>query len=75
MDCSCVDYDVVLCLNTYSDGTYLLQRIHWWTNDANAKFLQICSDEETNYILNGLRVSKFTANFYFGWTINLKIYN
>ncbi len=32
---------------------------------CNAKFLQICSDEESNYILDGLRVSKCSANVHF----------
>ncbi len=36
----------ISCLDSHSDGTHSLQRIHWWTSDA--KFLQICSDEETN---------------------------
>ncbi len=35
---------------------------------CNVTFLQICSDEETNYILDGLRVSKHSL---FGWTIPL----
>ncbi len=34
----------------------------WW----NAKFLKISSDEEKNiYILDGLRVGTFSANFLF----------
>ncbi len=43
-----VDYcDVsISCLDSYSDGTYSPQRIHWWASDA--KFIQICPDEETN---------------------------
>ncbi len=34
----------ISCLDSHSDGTHSLQRIHWWANDA--KFLQICSDED-----------------------------
>ncbi len=42
-----VDYcDVFIsCLDSHSDGTHSLQRIYKW---CNAKFLKICSNEETN---------------------------
>ncbi len=42
-----VDYcDVLInCLDSHSDGTHSMQRIHWWT----AIFFQICFDEETNF--------------------------
>jgi len=36
----------ISCLDSHSGGTHSLQRIHWWASDA--KFLLICSDEETN---------------------------
>ncbi len=44
-DLNHVDYVVycdvfITCLNSHSDGTHLLQRIHCW---CNVKFLQICS--------------------------------
>ncbi len=56
-----VDYCGVFisCLDSHSDGTHSLQRIHWWASD-NAEFLQICFHEETNHILDGLRVIKFS---------------
>ncbi len=59
-----VDYcDVFIsCLDSHSDGTHSLQRIHWWTR-RNATFLQICSDEETNS--DGLSVTTFSPNFNF----------
>ncbi len=39
---------------------------------CNAKFLQICSNEQTTYILDDLRVSKFSALIkIFGWSIPL----
>ncbi len=43
-----VDYcDVFIsCLDSHSDGTHSLQRIHWLASDA--KFLKICSNEEIN---------------------------
>ncbi len=63
-----VDYcDVFIsCLDSHSDGTHSLQRMHW----CNATFLQICSDEETLiYTLDDLWVNKILAIFHFGWTI------
>ncbi len=48
-----VDYcDVFIsCLDSHSDGTHSLQRIHWWASDAT--FLQICSDKnKLIYILD-----------------------
>ncbi len=45
-----MDCDIFIsCLDSHSDGTHSLQRIYWWTSDTRfARFLQICSDEETN---------------------------
>ncbi len=56
-----VDYcDVFIsCLDSHSDGTHSLQRIHWWASDGMLHFSK--SDEETNsYVLDGLRVSTFS---------------
>ncbi len=59
-----VDYCNVFisCLDSHSDGTHSLQRIHWWARDTT--FLQICSDEETIYkliyILDGLMMCTFS---------------
>ncbi len=63
-----VDYcDVFIsCLDSHSDGTHSLQRIHWWTSDT--KFLQICSDEETNPTIAWMA----WGWVFFGWTIPLK---
>ncbi len=43
-----VDYcDVFIsCLDSHSDGTHSLQRIHWWASDVMLHFSK--SDEETN---------------------------
>ncbi len=43
-----MDYcDVFIsCLDSHSDGTHSLQRIHWWASDAVLHFSK--SDEETN---------------------------
>ncbi len=48
MDWSGVDYcDVFIsCLDSHSDGTHSLQRIHWRDSDAMLHFSK--SDEETN---------------------------
>ncbi len=61
---STVDYcDVFIsCLDSHSDGTHSLQRIHW------------CSNEETNSSTS--RISWRLINFqqfffYYGWTIPL----
>ncbi len=44
-----VDYcDVFISwLDSHSDGTHSLLRIHWWVRWWNANFLKICSSEET----------------------------
>ncbi len=62
-----VDYcDVFIsCLDSQSDGTHSLNRCKW----RNAKFIQICSDKETN--LDGLRMSKCQHIYIFGWTVPL----
>ncbi len=59
MDWSGVDYcDVFIsCLDSHSDGTHSLQRIHWWASDVMLNFSN--SNEETN-ILDGQRVNKFS---------------
>ncbi len=43
-----VDYcDVFIhCLDSHSDGTHSLQKIHWWASDGMLHFSK--SDEETN---------------------------
>ncbi len=44
-----VDYcDVFIsCLDSHSDGTHSLQRIHWWASDVMVNYT-ICSDEQTS---------------------------
>ncbi len=50
-----VDYcDVFIsCLDSHSDGTHSLQRIHWWASDCNDAFLQICSMKKKTHIQIG----------------------
>ncbi len=64
-----VDYCCVfiICLDSHSDGTHSLQRIHWWTSDA--KFL-FWWRNKLIYILEGC-VSTYYANFNFVGTIPL----
>ncbi len=66
----CVDYcDVFIsCLDSPSDGTHSLQRIHWWTSDAMLHFSKFV------FWWRNLKASKFSANIIFGWTIPLVVY-
>ncbi len=41
-------YVFYLCLDSHSNDTNSLQRIHWWERWYNDTFIKICSDEETN---------------------------
>ncbi len=70
-----VDYcDVCIsCLDYHSDGTHSLQRIHWWASDVMLNFSKsVLMKNKFIYILHGLRVSTFSANFHFWLTIPLK---
>ncbi len=58
-----VDYcDVFIsCLDSHSDGTHSLQRIHWWASNAKLHFYKSEEHEEAwrnklIYIFNGLSV-------------------
>ncbi len=67
---ACGLYVFISCLDSHSDGTHSLQRIHWWTGDVMLNFSKICSDEETNTStcwMAGGRVN-FKQIFIFGWT-------
>ncbi len=70
-----VDYcDVFIsCLDSHSDGTHSLQRIHWWASDAMLHFSK--SDEETNSSSSWMAWGwvKFLANSHFRWTLSLKL--
>ncbi len=71
-----VDYcDVFIsCLDSHSDGTHSLQRIHCCPI-MKCYIFQISSlfswTNKHIYILDGLWVSKLSANFHFWWTIPL----
>ncbi len=60
----------ISCLDSHSDGTHSLQRIHWRANDVMLHFsksVQI-KKQKLIYILDGLRGSTFSAKK-FGSTI------
>ncbi len=55
-------------LDSHSDGTHSLQRIHWWTNDVMLHFSKsVLMRSKLIYILHSLR-----ANFSFVCTVPLK---
>ncbi len=56
-------------LDSHSEGTHSLQRIHWWASDVKLFFFFMSSDEETLiYILHLYRWSKLSANVHFWMT-------
>ncbi len=61
----------ISCLDSHSDGTHSLERIHWWASDA--AFLQIWWRNKLIYILDGLRVNiqQIIIIIIFWWTIPL----
>ncbi len=59
----------ISCLDSHSDGTHSLQRIHWWANDVML-FLQIWWRNKLIYILDGWGWVHFQQIFIFGWTIS-----
>ncbi len=69
MDWSGVDYcDVFIsCLDSHSDGTHSLQRIHWWASVVMLHFSK--SDEETNSSTSWMAWG--WVNVHFGWTFPL----
>ncbi len=57
------------CLDSHSDGTHSLQRIHWWESDMMLNFSKsVPMKKQTHQHLGWPQVS---ANFHFGWTIPL----
>ncbi len=61
-----VDYcDVFIsCLDSHSDGTHSLQRIHWWASDVMLNYSKSVLMKKQTHL--HLRMSKCSANFYFG---------
>ncbi len=62
-----VDYCGVFisCLDSHSDGTHSLQRIHWWATDVMLNFSKSILMKKQAHIQLGLRVSTYLANFHF----------
>ncbi len=57
---------LISCLDSHSDGTHSLQRIHCWARDEIQNFPNLLLwRNKLIYILNGLKVSIFSANFSF----------
>ncbi len=58
VDCSNV---FISCLDSHSDGTHSLQRIHWWASDAMIHFSKsVLIKNKLICILNDLRGSTFS---------------
>ncbi len=55
----------ISCLNSHSDGTHTLQRIHWLANDVMPNFSKSVLNKKLIFILGGLRVNTFSANLHF----------
>ncbi len=60
-------FDVFIsCLVSHSDGTHSLRRSHWWASDVMLHFSKsVLTKKQLIYILNGLKVSNFSANVNF----------
>ncbi len=60
-----VDYRDVFssCLDSHSDGTHSLQRMHCWANDEMTHFSKWRN--KLIYLFDCLRVSTFSSNFHF----------
>ncbi len=55
----------ISCLDSHSDGTHSLQSIHWWASDVMLHFSKsVPMKKKLIYILDGLRVSTFSAKFH-----------
>ncbi len=68
---SLVDYcDVFIsCLDSHSDGTHSLQRIHWWTSDAMLNFFKsVPMKKQTHLHLLAWGCIHFQQIWIFGWS-------
>ncbi len=57
----------ISCLDSHSDGTYSLQRIHWWASDVMLNFSKSVLMKTVHlgwYVI-------FQQTFIFGWTVPL----
>ncbi len=69
-----MDYcDVFIrCLNSHSDGTHSLQKIHCWASNVMLNFSNSASINKLISILNGLRVRRLLANVHFWVSYSFK---
>ncbi len=58
----------ISCLDTHSDGTHSLQRIHWWASDVMLNFFKPVLMRKQTHLHLRLRVSKFS--FWVNYSIN-----
>ncbi len=66
MNWSGVDYLWIIVMFLSAVGTHSLQRIHWWASDVMLKF-NLKKQTHLQYILDGLRESRFSASFFHFW--------
>ncbi len=69
-----VDYfDVFIsCLDSHSDGTHSLQRIHWWDSDGMLHFSKsVLMKKNLSTSMMAWGWVRFQEMFIFGWTIAL----
>ncbi len=60
---------IISCLDSHSDGTHSLQRIHWWTTNVMLHFSKsVLLKKKKTHLHLGLW---FQLIFNFGWTIPL----
>ncbi len=56
----------ISCLDSHSDGTHSLQRIHWWASDVMQIFSKsVLMKKQTHLHLGWYGMSTFSANFHF----------
>ncbi len=62
-----MDYcDVFICLDSHSDGTHSLQRIHWWVSDVMLHFSKsVLMKKQTHLHLRWPEGEYISANLHF----------
>ncbi len=73
MGWSCVDYCYLFisCLESHSDGTHSLQRIHWWASDAMLHFSKSALMKKQAWMAQ-VKVQFFCCwNFRYSFNVNM----
>ncbi len=66
----------ISCLDSHSDGTHSLKRIHWWASDVMLKFSKsVPIEKETHLHLGWPEVRNFQPILIFGQTVPLTLCN